>query len=631
MQAHNQQDAAGAAGAALKDQGTPAQDALQRARELMAQNSYAQAEEALQGILRNEPANPEALAVMGNLLIAMGRFQDAVGVYQKLIQLNPADHVSYNLLTLNLIRLGQNGLALDTMRQAVKLDPSNLTYQVNLGQLHAVANNWQQAIDTLTPCLAQVNPAMRKDLEGVLRQCAERLGASPAAAPEQKRRSEPKPKMTAPPEESGSMPWLDKPWIELPSYQAGRISQKDLASLKGHKILIGPSEIAGLAGRLSRLMKQSGVDIVSLDYGYNRWAKFNCDISLNLPGRPPQEAQRVLKEFVERAINEYDLFHFIYGRSLIMDMSDLRLLAQLGKKLVMSYVGSDNVAQEVILYNQARFLGYDPPKPYCMTRQHAANHEIANRYVDVILGNNSIPRGRLVPGYAETEAWTPQSKQAVLEEINQDKSPDKLYVLFAPTSDFHKGTTMVLNLLEQCKAKGLPVELLLIKRLPQDEARKVYALADVVIDNVGSGTFGQLGVELMLWEVPVLVYQTEFYRHLRKGSPDMHITHENFIDTIARCARMKQTGELAELGRKSRQWVLDHLDVHKQGLPEYISIYASLLEGKPVPQFFNRTWYQLVDMMNRGVKSNFYKFMFQNKVFDQIGVKVESYDQTLYH
>ncbi|MHA1405537.1 MAG: hypothetical protein ACTSSI_17365, partial [Candidatus Helarchaeota archaeon] len=111
--------------------------------------------------------------------------------------------------------------------------------------------------------------------------------------------------------------------------------------------------------------------------------------------------------------------------------------------------------------------------------------------------------------------------------------------------------------------------------------------------------------------------------------PVIKITKENFKQQIEKCIEMKKTGENIALGQKGRQWALKNADMINS-IPQYLEIYSHLGENKQIKQFINTSWYKQEHLLQRGVKSDFYKYMIEEKIFDQLQLQIQNYDKRLY-
>ena len=401
--------------------------------------------------------------------------------------------------------------------------------------------------------------------------------------------------------------------------------------LKGVKILHAPWEIAGNMGRLTRLIRNAGVDATSVDYKYvPSFYPDTCDKTLNLCACQDDEKVKRIEAFAVEALRTYDIFHFHFAHSLYPDLRDLEMIKQDGKKILFSFWGSDARSPEWIYYHQARFLGFSPPKPYFMDASLYKLHKKINRYADVLLGPTCIPRGLFIPGLISLSDWTLAEKNRLVDKKLLIKDPSKVYFVHAPSQNWKKGSSILCRLLEECKREGLPVELLYVHGVSPAKARELYAYADYAIDQAGVGTFGLFGAEMMSWEIPVLTYQTGFWDRLRDNPPVVRITKNTFKQQIRACIEMVKSGEYEGQGRASRTWVEKHMAIETH-IPRYISIYGELAQGKRIPQYINTSWLQQEEALQDGVKSAFYQYMKEYKVFDELGSPVPVYDTNLYY
>ena len=93
---------------------------------------------------------------------------------------------------------------------------------------------------------------------------------------------------------------------------------------------------------------------------------------------------------------------------------------------------------------------------------------------------------------------------------------------------------------------------------------------------------------------------------------------------------MKKSGEILELGKRCRRWVLDHVDIN-DGVKAYMAIYRDLITDRQVKQYINKSWYQQEQILQSGFKSDFYKYMVEEGVFGILRLKMEDYDKRLYN
>jgi glycosyltransferase involved in cell wall biosynthesis len=86
-------------------------------------------------------------------------------------------------------------------------------------------------------------------------------------------------------------------------------------------------------------------------------------------------------------------------------------------------------------------------------------------------------------------------------------------IVHAPNHRHYKGTKHLIDAVERLRAKGLPVELDLVERVPNSEALRRYAEADIAADQFLAGAYALFAIEAMALGKPVVCYlNTRFER-----------------------------------------------------------------------------------------------------------------------
>ena len=356
-----------------------------------------------------------------------------------------------------------------------------------------------------------------------------------------------------------------------------------------YRVLHAPFEIAGNMNRICTHLRAAGVDATSCSYQDN-WLGYDCDINLHLPNhidKGTEEHDR-LKKFTKEAIEEYDIFHFHFAQSLRPDFSDLEEIKKRGKKILFSFWGSDQRGIEWIKYQQFRFMGLNPPKPRFLNWERLYKHKIINRYADVIFGFEAIPRGLFLYGMIDPDEWTLEQKAKVIatNEAGIEKDPAYTYFMHSPSNKWTKGTKFFLECWKEVEKAGIKAKLMEIERMHPEEAKKRYAHADYALEQIGVGTFGLFGLEMMCWEIPILVYMIPLFDKMYGNPPVIEITKDNFVEQVKYCVESNNP----ERGEIVRQWVLDNATIQK-AIPTYIDIYERLMAGEQIPQLVNNGWF----------------------------------------
>jgi glycosyltransferase involved in cell wall biosynthesis len=135
-------------------------------------------------------------------------------------------------------------------------------------------------------------------------------------------------------------------------------------------------------------------------------------------------------------------------------------------------------------------------------------------------------------------------------------------VLHAPNHRSIKGTAIVEEVVRRLRADGVPVELVIVQKMPNHELRRLVQEIDVVVEQLVIGWYGIFALEAMACAKPVLTYIAPELERLyrlqglldRDELPVTKVDH-NTLEAALRAMAMGER-DLAELGRRSRAYVL---------------------------------------------------------------------------
>lgn len=178
-----------------------------------------------------------------------------------------------------------------------------------------------------------------------------------------------------------------------------------------------------------------------------------------------------------RLAREYDVLHFHYHSALPIGMNyvDLPLWKALGKKVVMHYRGDD-------------------------VRDHP--HRIPHLFADAIL----VSTPDLLP-YESRAVWVPNPVDIERYTPNRDREErDRIVVCHAPSDRTRKGTHWLVETIWRMQARGLPIELDLVEGASHEEVLAWCARADIAVDQLVVGWYGQFAIECMALGVPTMCY-----------------------------------------------------------------------------------------------------------------------------
>lgn len=143
-------------------------------------------------------------------------------------------------------------------------------------------------------------------------------------------------------------------------------------------------------------------------------------------------------------------------------------------------------------------------------------------------------------------------------------SDTKLRILHAPNHRAIKGTKYFVEAIDDLVRDGLPVELVILEGVPNDQVRSVMASVDVVADQLVIGWYAMFAMEAMALEKPVLCYLREDLERLyiaagliKPGEiPIINCTPMTVKETIRELISHRE--QLSDLGKRSREFLVKH-------------------------------------------------------------------------
>jgi hypothetical protein len=134
-----------------------------------------------------------------------------------------------------------------------------------------------------------------------------------------------------------------------------------------------------------------------------------------------------------------------------------------------------------------------------------------------------------------------------------------LRVVHAPNHREFKGTRYIEEAVAQLRAEGVPIELVLVERVPNSQALEIYRGADLVLDQVMVGYHGYFALEAMALGKPVMVFIRHRTRYLLKPDecPLVDVTLSGLKESLREWA-VGDRERLAAIGRAGRKYVEDN-------------------------------------------------------------------------
>jgi hypothetical protein len=304
----------------------------------------------------------------------------------------------------------------------------------------------------------------------------------------------------------------------------------------------------------------------------------------------PEGTSRAVREarrwsLLWRAIREFDVIHFNFGRSLLpywssapgspsgplqaayrlyarlFELRDLPLLARAGKGLAVTFQGDDARQGDFVASTLSVNAAAEVETGYYA---HASDERkrwrirMFDKHADRIYALNPdllrvLPkRAQFLPyAHIDLREWRPVT--------HREKPSRTPVVVHAPTHRGVKGTRHVLDAVSNMKKQGLRFEFRLLEGITHDRVREEIEQADLVVDQLLVGWYGGIAVEAMALGKPVVSYVREedllfVPEEMRNEIPVVNATPSTVESVLTECLT-KGRRRLPELGQSSRAYV----------------------------------------------------------------------------
>lgn len=281
------------------------------------------------------------------------------------------------------------------------------------------------------------------------------------------------------------------------------------------KVLHLPSPVGGHNWGLAQGEKALGLDSKVL-IDTSTWLNYKSDICLYK--QDDSNFYKLIKriEAFLKYRSKYDIYHFNFGSSLLdfrhYGVHYVDLPFYNGKK-IMTYNGCD-ARQKHPTMNRVDFSACHSQECY----QGMCNNGKLDQIRQMRITKVSKSIDHIFSLNPDLMYFLPQDKTTFLpyaiagwEDIKTFKySIDKkIKIIHAPTNRAAKGSDFILTALEKLQKKYQNIEVILVEKVPYEDALKLYLEAHIVIDQVLIGWYGGFGVEVMKMGKPLGVFIRE--------------------------------------------------------------------------------------------------------------------------
>ncbi len=327
------------------------------------------------------------------------------------------------------------------------------------------------------------------------------------------------------------------------------------------RVLHGVLGQAGQPDTLARALRRRGVVAASCalsDHGF----EYPCDFRLDLKRSKPD----MLVPALQRIARDYDVVH-LHGSSFASPGADfplsldILLLRLMGTRVIWHARGTDSrletdfrrVHPRQELYDRETFRGFRKPDEFRRRRIH-----LREAACDAVLAVDEemrtyLPDAEIVPRAIDLADWDPVGPAG--------DTPGRIVIVHAPSRPVYKGTEALETAIERLRSEGLPVEYRLVRDMKHAEAKRIYATADIVVDQLMIGWYGVLAVEAMALGKPVV---SHIRPDLERFATEVPIVNANIDDVTDRLRELVVNKERRHrLGHEGRRFVEERHDADK--------------------------------------------------------------------
>jgi glycosyltransferase involved in cell wall biosynthesis len=230
-----------------------------------------------------------------------------------------------------------------------------------------------------------------------------------------------------------------------------------------------PVNVAGIPWENVQALRRKGVDARLVVFNRQKLHP-EADIDLHR-GDGFTGRQLTQLRALARLLPKTDVFHFYFGLTIVPKSIQFPILRAFRKKSVFHFLGSD-------------IRGKSPDE---LAYGKRAGAQIVGSF-DAL---RWVPDAEMIPPGLDLRPFTPVPPS----------DRERPIVVHAPSNRTRKGTEHVI-----AACARLPVELDIVEGVPHEEARRRYARADIVVDQLNAGWHGVFALEAMALGKPVLTH-----------------------------------------------------------------------------------------------------------------------------
>gem|GEM_PF-89737 len=300
-------------------------------------------------------------------------------------------------------------------------------------------------------------------------------------------------------------------------------------------------------------------DIYHPDFYYEHVKITGKGIQPRLPALTDDFNLTNLERFFLQRWGKYDVFHFNWFLSFLPNQIDVEYIRKSGSAVYFHWRGCfilTKLAPEFAAKGQSVADACAACKARGWRREYFARFargiEHASR---VIVSTPNLCH------CDERFEYAPLSLDPALASVPIRKSrvlPDNapVVVMHAPSSSAMeevKGTEHVRAAVEHLVSEGFNLILQMVQNLPRQDAIMKFRDADIFVEQLTLGSYGNTAIEAMAHGVPVISSHHPDHAHLAPGCPIVHADPTTLVDRLRELIADKEARE--RIGRQSYEFV----------------------------------------------------------------------------
>lgn len=329
-------------------------------------------------------------------------------------------------------------------------------------------------------------------------------------------------------------------------------------------VLHGTIDLTNKTSQLVNTLNNCGIDAKMLNYVPNYSEKINgygMDITLI----DDESKLKRTKDVAAKIIPQFDIFHFHYLTTLTLDHSDLMVLDELGKKMMMHCWG-----QDVRTYEKGRKINpYLPNSLFSDDDNKKRELEMISQYISKCIINDA-ELYCYVKDFFNDIRQINRMIDIKKYSISEFELSDKFTIIHPVSSPELQGTEYILQVINHLK-QSYNIEFKLVYHMPLEKSMAIYKKADLFIDQLRVGNCGQTALEAMALGKPVICWISDYMKERYPKELPVIIAHpDNLKERLLFILKNKDM--LKGIGLQGRKYVEKYHSIDKE-IKKIIRLY----------------------------------------------------------